>query len=259
MKRTKFALFVLILLYLFLLGPFLVIFVASFGKQAVMTFPPHGFSLEWFDKVFHQSMFLDSFWTSLYVALAATVSALLLGIPAAYAFVRHNFPGKNLLETVISSPVIVPGLVIGFALLRFFVLIGNLPVLLGLYLGHTAILIPYALRVVTASLRNFEPEVEEAAISLGAARSRSFFLVVLPNIRSGVAAAFILSFITSFNNVPVSLFLTGPGVATLPIQMLVYMEYYFDPTIAALSSILIVVTVLIVQSAEKMMGLSKYV
>ncbi|HUZ17076.1 MAG TPA: ABC transporter permease [Spirochaetia bacterium] len=259
MNRTKFALVVLIILYVFLLGPFLVIFVASFGQQAVMTFPPHGFSLKWFDKVFHQQMFLDSFWTSLYVALLATASALLLGVPAAYAFVRYNFRGKNLLETIISSPVIVPGLVIGFALLRFFVLIGNLPVLFGLYLGHTAILIPYALRVVAASLRNFDVDVEEAAVSLGAPRLRSFFLVVLPNIRAGVAAAFILSFITSFNNVPVSLFLTGPGVATLPIQMLVYMEYYFDPTIAALSSILIVVTVLIVQAAERAMGLSRYV
>jgi putative spermidine/putrescine transport system permease protein len=204
-------------------------------------------------------MFLDSFWTSLYVALLATISALLLGVPAAYAFVRYNFRGKNFLETIISSPVIVPGLVVGFALLRFFVLIGNLPVLFGLYLGHTAILIPYTLRVVGASLRNFDPDVEEAAVSLGARRSRSFFLVVLPNIRAGVAAAFILSFITSFNNVPVSLFLTGPGVATLPIQMLVYMQYYFDPTIAALSSILIVVTVLIVQTAERVMGLSRYV
>lgn len=259
MKGTRLGLVVLIIVYLFLLGPFLVIFVASFGEQAVMTFPPKGFSLKWFDTVFHQSMFLDSFWTSLYVGLAATVSALLLGIPAAYAFVRHTFRGKNLLETFISSPVIVPGLVVGFALLRFFVLIGNLPVLFGLYIGHTAILVPYALRVVAASLRNFDPDVEEAAISLGAARGRSFFLVVLPNIRAGIAAAFILSFITSFNNVPISLFLTGPGVATLPIQMLVYMEYYFDPTIAALSSILIVVTVLIVQTAERIMGLSRYV
>ena len=83
--------------------------------------------------------------------------------------------------------------------------------------------------------------------------------MILPSIKTGVVASFILAFITSFNNVPVSLFLTGPGVATLPIQMLVYMEYYFDPTIAALSSILIVFTVLIVQGAEKLIGISKYV
>ena len=85
-----------------------------------------------------------------------------------------------------------------------------------------------------------------------------FFAVVLPNIQSGLVAVFILAFITSFNNVPVSLFLTGPGVATLPIQMLVYMEYYFDPTISALSSILIVLTIIIIQSTEKLLGISKY-
>ena len=129
----------------------------------------------------------------------------------------------------------------------------------GLYFGHTAILFPYTVRVVSASLRNFDPSVEEAAISLGSSRLHTFFAVVLPNVRSGFVAAFILAFITSFNNVPISLFLTGPGVATLPIQMLVYMEYYFDPTIAALSSILIVITVVIVQTAEKLLGISQYV
>jgi putative spermidine/putrescine transport system permease protein len=158
-----------------------------------------------------------------------------------------------------SSPAIVPGLVIGFALLRYFVLVSDFPVLLGLYLGHTAILFPYTVRVISGSLRNLELAVEEAAISLGASRLRSFLLVVLPNVRAGIVAAFILAFITSFNNVPVSLFLTGPGVATLPIQMLVYMEYYFDPTIAALSSMLIVFTVALVLLTERALGLSAHI
>jgi len=134
-----------------------------------------------------------------------------------------------------------------------------MPIIVGLYLGHTAILLPYTVRVVSASLRNFDPDVEEAAVSLGSSRLFAFLSVILPNIRAGVVAAFILAFITSFNNVPVSVFLTGPGVATLPIQMLVYMEYYFDPTIAALSSIIIVITIVIVQTAEKLLGISRYV
>ena len=150
-------------------------------------------------------------------------------------------------------------LVIGFALLRFFIYVSNIPISAGLYLGHTAILLPYTVRVVSASLRNFDLFVEEAAISLGASRFFAFVSVILPNIQAGVVDAFILAFITSFNNVPVSLFLTGPGVATLPIQMLVYMEYYFDPTIAALSSIIIVITVFIVQTAERLLGISQYV
>jgi putative spermidine/putrescine transport system permease protein len=158
-----------------------------------------------------------------------------------------------------SSPAIVPGLVIGFALLRFFVYVTAMPVFLGLYIGHTAILFPYTVRVISSSLYNLDPSIEEAAISLGASRLGTFIRVVLPNVRAGVVAAFILAFITSFNNVPISLFLTGPGVATLPIQMLVYMEYYFDPTIAALSSLIILFTILIVQGAERLLGISKYV
>jgi putative spermidine/putrescine transport system permease protein len=259
MKKSKTLILILILMLVFLLGPFLVIIFASFGSEELMRFPPQGFSLKWYAKVLNIKMFQTTFWISLKVGLAATATALLLGIPVAYAMVRFRFSGKSTIELLFSSPAIVPGLVIGFSLLRFFIYIGNISIIAGLYLGHTAILLPYTVRVVSASLRNFDPAVEEAAISLGSSRLFSFLTVILPNIRSGVVAAFILAFITSFNNVPVSLFLTGPGVATLPIQMLVYMEYYFDPTIAALSSILIVITVLIVQTAEKLLGISQYV
>lgn len=258
MKNSKLLLFILILTFVFLLGPFLVILLSSFSGDATMKFPPEGLSLQWYQKVFHVKMFRTTFWVSLKTGLAATVTALLLGVPVAYSTVRYQFRGKAALELFFSSPAIVPGLVIGFSLLRFFVFTTKMPVPLGLYLGHTAILFPYTVRVVSASLRNFDPAVEEAAVSLGASRLFSFLSVVFPNIRSGLAAAFILAFITSFNNVPLSLFLTGPGVATLPIQMLVYMEYYFDPTISALSSIIIILTVLVVQSAEKLLGITKY-
>ncbi|MEO0565091.1 MAG: ABC transporter permease subunit, partial [Chloroflexota bacterium] len=121
------------------------------------------------------------------------------------------------------------------------------------------ILFPYSVRVTSVSLRNLDPAVEEAAVSLGCNRLRAFLLVVLPNIRSGIAAAFILGFITSFNNVPVSLFLSGPGVTTLPVSMLSYMEYYFDPTIAALSTVLVIFSIVLVQTAERLLGLSRFV
>ncbi len=259
MKESRFLLFSLVFLYVFLIGPFFLIFLTSFGSESIMTFPPKGFSLRWFAKVFTVRMFLDSFWISLWIGILSTLTALILGVPVAYALVRHSFPAKGVVEVVFSSPAVVPGIVIGFALLRFFILMGNFPLVTGLFLGHTVILLPYTVRVVSAALRNFDPSVEEAAVSLGASPFRAFFLVVLPNIRAGVIAAFILAFITSFNNVPISLLLTGPGIATLPIQMLIYMEYYFDPTIAALSTLLILLTILIVQGAEKALGISQYV
>ena len=258
MKNSKFIISITAIMFVFLIGPFIVIIISSFSGDAIMRFPPNGFSMQWYDKVLNIEMFRTTFWMSLKTGLAATFTALILGVPVAYTNVRYRYPGKSKLELFFSSPAIVPGLVIGFSLLRFFIYVTRVPVLLGLYLGHTAILLPYTVRVVSASLRNFDQGIEEAAVSLGSSPIHAFFAVVLPNIQSGLVAAFILAFITSFNNVPVSLFLTGPGVATLPIQMLIYMEYYFDPTISALSSIIIVITVIIVQSAEKLLGISKY-
>ena len=258
MKISKFLIVIAAIMFLFLIGPFIIIILSSFSSDTVMRFPPEGFSLKWYDKVLNIDMFRTTFWVSLKTGLLATLTALIIGVPVAYANVRYRYFGKGAVELLFSSPAIVPGLVIGFALLRFFIYVTQVPVMVGLYLGHTAILFPYTVRVVSSSLRNFDVGVEEAAVSLGSSPVHAFFAVVFPNIRSGIVAAFILAFITSFNNVPISLFLTGPGVATLPIQMLIYMEYYFDPTISALSSIIIIFTVLIVQTAEKLLGISKY-
>lgn len=243
----------------FLLGPFLVVFVAAFGQERSLRFPPSSFTLEWFGRVLHQQMFVDGFRTSLVVAVVSTLGALLIGIPLAYATARFDFRGKGLVQLLATAPVIVPELVVGLALLRYFVLTAQLPILPSLLIGHTALLIPYAVRVVLASLANVPIDVEQAAVSLGASRLGAFLRVVLPNIRSGMLAAAVLAFITSFNNVSVSLFLTGPGIATLPIQMLVYMEYYYDPSIAALSTLLILFTMLVVQATERVLGLSRYV
>ncbi len=259
MRRSPWLYASLALVYVILLGPYLIIFVAAFGSEATLAFPPAGFSLRWFVNVFETSQFVSSFWLSLQLGLLSTFIALLLGVPIAYALVRFRFPGRGIVETIFSAPILIPGLVIGFSMLRTFVLLGNFNVFTGLLIGHIAILFPYSVRVVSSSLRNLDPAIEEAAISLGAGRLRSFLLVVLPNIRSGIGAAFLLAFIVSFNNVPVSLFLTGPGVTTLPISMLVYMEYYFDPTIAALSTLLIIFTVILVQGAERLLGLSRFV
>ena len=258
MRRSPFLVIVFSLVLVFLIGPFLIILISSVSGDASMSFPPDGFSLRWYVKVFNIDMFRTTFAISLQTGLAATATALVLGIPVAYVVNRYRFPGKNAIEVFFAAPAIGPGLVIGFSLLRFFVYATRMPVMLGLYLGHTAMLFPYTVRVVSASLKNFDVAVEEAAVSLGSSRLHAFFSIVFPNVRSGVAAAFVLAFITSFNNVPISLFLTGPGVATLPIQMLIYMEYYFDPTISALSSIIIVLTVLVVQTAEKLLGITHY-
>lgn len=258
MTSSRFPRIMLWLTLAFLVGPFLVVFIAAFGGEATLRFPPTSFSTQWFGKVFTVESFRASFLTSLSLGLAATVLALALGVPVAYALSRYRLPGAALVQTLLTSPALVPGLVTGLALLQYVVNLGG-AVYPSLLAAHTALLLPYVVRVVSTSLVNLRPDIEEAAISLGATRLGAFRSVVLPNIRGGVAAAAILAFITSFDQVAVSLFLTGPGVSTLPISMLTFMEYNYDPTIAALSTLLIVFSIAVVLIFERVLGLSRYV
>ncbi|UCH24357.1 MAG: ABC transporter permease [Trueperaceae bacterium] len=257
MRTARFPFVVLIFLMIFLIGPFLVVLVASFGGDPSLRFPPTSFSLEWFREALEQRSFIRGFDVSIRVAVLSTLASLLVGIPLAYALARYEFPGKAAVELIATLPVIIPQLVVGLALLKYLIITTDLPVIPSLVVGHTTLLIPYAVRITLASLRNVPLDIEQAAVSLGASRSTAFFKVVLPNIRDGVLTAFILAFILSFNNVPVSLFLTDVGVATLPIQMLVYMEYNFDPSIAALSTLLILFSTAVVFAAERVIGLSQ--
>lgn len=242
----------------FLLGPFVIIVLAGFSAGESLTFPPQGLSWRWYAHVFTVQEFRDSFWLSVGIGFVATLSALILGVPVAYAISRHRLPMAEAIRTLVTAPIIVPAIIAGLSLLKYFVLVFDMPVVITLFLAHTALIVPYAVRVVSASLDNLRTDIEEASILLGRSRLSTFFVVVLPNIRSAILAAFVLSFITSFNQVPVSLFLTGPGISMLPIQMLWYMEYTYDPSIAALSALLATGSIILVFAAERLLGLSKY-
>jgi putative spermidine/putrescine transport system permease protein len=259
MMQRLLAPLTLALVMLFLIGPFIIIVAASFSAGETLAFPPQGLSLKWIAKVFSVESFRESFAISLFLAVGGTLAALAMGIPAAYAMSRYRLPGAETVRFMVSLPIIVPGIIVGLALLRYFVLPLNVPVILALFVAHTALVLPYAVRVVSASLHNLRSDMEEAAVLLGASRPGAFFRVVLPNIRGGIMSAFILGFVTSFNQVPVSLFLSGPGVRTLPIDMLGYMEIVFDPSIAALSSLLAFLSITIVFAAERFLGFSRYV
>jgi len=153
-------------------------------------------------------------------------------------------------------PVLVPELVLGFSLLKNLAFQFNAPIFLSLIIGHTILILPYVIRVISASLASFDFSIEEAAISLGSPPLKTFFTVLLPNVRSGVIAAFILAFITSVNDVSISIFLTGPGISTLPIQLLAHMEQFFDPTVASVSVLLMVLTVAVMAIVERTLGLT---
>lgn len=245
-----------VLVYLFLLGPLVIILGAALSDTTYLTFPPQGLSFRWFENIFGVSQFRRTMVTSLQVGITATTLALLIGIPAAYAMNRYRVQLPGWLSTLFVLPVLVPEIVFGFSLLKTVAVGWGAPIMVSLIVGHTLLVLPYTVRVVGASLASFDFSVEEAAISLGSPPLRTFFTIVLPNVRSGVIAAFILAFITSLNDVSTSLFLTGPGVSTLPISILAYVEQFFDPTVASVSVLLMVFTVGVMAIVERTLGLS---
>lgn len=258
-RRTNHTLVAILtaLVYLFLVGPLVVIAVSSFGKEEYLQFPITGFTTKWFFHMFKVGDFVPACVMSLEIAALATVLALAIGVPAAYAYSRHEFPGKAAINVIFQSPVLIPGIVMGFVLMRYIVALFNLPIFASLLVGHTLLCIPYVMRNVASALQNVDVSVEEAALSLGATRTQMLTGIVLPNIKSGMLAACILSVINSFNNVPLSVFLSGPGTTLLPIAMLNYVEYHFDPTVAALSTALMGVTIIVMIVVDKTMGLDK--
>ena len=245
-----------VLVFLFLVGPLVIVVGAALSDTTFLTFPPQGLSLRWFENIFAIDAFRRTILTSLQVALISTFVALLIGIPASYAMSRYRIQLPGWLSTLFVLPVLVPELVLGFSLLKNVAFQFNAPIFLSLIVGHTILILPYLIRVISASLASFDFSIEEAAISLGSPPLKTFFTVLLPNVRSGVIAAFILAFITSINDVSISIFLTGPGISTLPIQLLAHMEQFFDPTVASVSVMLMVLTVAVMAIVERTLGLT---
>ena len=254
MKRSKFLLVLTIAAYVFLLGPMVVMVGASFTTAKALKFPPEGFTLAWYANSLKLSSFADGFRVSLSVSLLGTVIAMLIGVPAAYAMNRYQYPGKQLLGNIFISPTIIPAIVLGFALLKSFVPRVGGSIYTGLLIGYALIALPYVIRTTSSALSNFDFAIEEAAISLGANWAKAFVLSVVPNIRSGLMSAFILAFINAFNDVSIGVFVSGPGVLTLPMAMLGYAETRMDPTIAAMAVMLMLMTMALMFIAEKLLG-----
>jgi putative spermidine/putrescine transport system permease protein len=245
-----------VLVYIFLTGPLIIVVGAALSDTTYLTFPPQGLTLHWFVRIFEIGAFRNTIITSLQIAFLSTALALAIGIPAAYALNRYRVQLPSWLSTLFVLPILVPEIVLGFSLLRSVAAGMNAPIYASLLIGHTLIVLPYCVRVISASLSSFDFSVEEAAISLGSPPARTFFTIVLPNVRSGVIAAFILAFITSINDVSTSIFLTGPGISTLPIQILAHVEQFFDPVIASVSVLLMFLTVAVMAIVERTLGLT---
>lgn len=256
MRRYKGLTVVAVLVFAFLFIPLLIIAVTAFGTENTIAFPIKGFTLDWFGKAVGSASFKNAFLLSLKVAAIATLLALLVGIPAAYALSRYSIRGRKFIKSFFLSPTIVPGIVVGYALFQFIVIKLRIPVFQGLLLGHFLVVLPYIIRVVGGALEQFDFSIEEVAWSLGCNKVQAFFKIVLPNISSGIISSFLLAFINSFNNIPVSMFLSGPGVTTLPTSLMSYVEMNYDPTVSAVSVMLMLATIGIMFIVEKTLGIS---
>jgi len=247
------------LVFGYLMLPVVVIALASFSRTSYLTVPPKGLTLRWFGAVLGDPEYVQAMVMSLILALVATAGSLVAGVAASYALIRRRVRGGALVSALLNAPLVFPGVVIGVALLQFYAALRMNGTLLGLAVAHVVITVPYVVRAVTASLQGIDPELESAARVLGASGPVAFFTVTLPLIRPGVAAGALFSFIVSFDNVPVSIFLLGPGQMTLPVKIFTAIEYGVDPSIAAVSTMLIALTGVGLAVAERWIGFHRFV
>lgn len=256
LRKNKWLTMLAIVMFLFLFLPLIIIVVTSFGTEAIITFPIKGFTIDWYIMALTSKAFMSSLQLSLIIGVVATLIALIVGIPSAYVLSRDHFKGKKFLNAFFLSPTLIPGIVVGYSIFQMIVVNLRLPIIPGLIIGHFLISVPYVIRVVGSSMEQVDVSIEEAAWTLGCTKKRAFVTVLLPNIASGIFAAFMLAFVNSFNNVPVSMFLSGPGVTMLPTTLLSYMEFNYDPSVSALSVILMFVTIGVMIVIEKSTGLA---
>jgi putative spermidine/putrescine transport system permease protein len=235
----------------FMAAPGLIVVVNAFNASPFSIWPPTGFTLDWFRRGIFYAPFQRGLVHSLWIGVGSSVLALGVGMPIAYALSRLAFRGRRLLRAVIAGPLVIPRVAIGFALFVLFLvtrsgLYGTLP---GLTLAHTILTLPFVVAILAANLGEIDPILEEAARDQGAGPVQAFRLVVLPQLRGGLIVAGLFAFITSFDEVEASLFLAKPAVNTLPIEMYLYLDQYQDPTLAAVSTLLIGFSVLLMLTA----------
>ncbi|GGE53054.1 polyamine ABC transporter permease [Agaricicola taiwanensis] len=239
----------------FLVLPLVVIIGASLTTSKFLAFPPEGLTLRWYEVVISDPTYVASFVTSTLLAAAATLVALLLALPAAIAIARFDFPGKATFSGILLSPLVLPHLVLGAALLQFGAPLGLTRNFTALLVGHVVIITPFILRTVLPLLTQDQRSLEEASRDLGAGPFETFFLVTLPQIRSGVVSGAIFAFITSFINVELSIFNTTGELNTIPVQLFNYVQYSIDPSIAAVSAATILAAVAAIIVIDLTIGL----
>jgi putative spermidine/putrescine transport system permease protein len=247
--------FVTFLALALILGPILIVIVFAFSAGEYLAFPPPGFSLRWFREFFTIPEMRGAFLLSLVLAFFAACAASLLGLLGAIYAARRRGWLSGLLQAFFMAPLVFPTIILGLALLLLYRSIG-MWVTPGLFMAHVVVCFPYAFRVTLASLQSFDVTLEEAGQSLGASPLRSFLLITLPNIWPGLVSGWLFAFVVSFGELNTALFLTGPGVVTLPIEIFSYLQFQGSQlVVAAASALQVVVIILILALADRLIGM----
>lgn len=242
---------------LFLLAPLVVVIAVSFSASPVFNLPPPSWSVRWYERLWRLRDFWPAVRTSLEIAALSTAISLVLGTLCAIAVERGRFPGRDALVTFAVSPLMMPGLVVGVAMLQMLRQIGFRDAWTGLLIGHIVITLPYVMRTVLASLSLFDFALIDAARTLGCSYPRALLKVMVPVLAPAFLTSGLFAFLASMDNYPISIFLTDARTKTLPVQILTYLEETPDPTIAAISTGLIVMTIVVLLVADRLVGLRR--
>ena len=241
----------------FVLAPLLIICLVAFTPENTLSLPTTGISLRWFKAVFAHPDFVASFWNSIWLATLSATLSVALAVPAGLAISRLVFPGRDALNALFLSPLIIPHLVLGVAFLRLFALVGATGSFAWLVATHIVIVTPYVLRLVLAALSGLDRSAEQAAMTLGASSWTTFRRVTAPMILPGITGGWLLAFINSFDELTMSIFVTAPATVTLPVRMYMYATESIDPMMAAVSALMIALTAVAMLVLDRAFGLDK--
>jgi putative spermidine/putrescine transport system permease protein len=241
----------------FLMTPLLVTVAVSFGSSSVFTLPPPDWSLRWYQKLANTRGLLPALLVSLQVAAISTGIAMVLGTLCAIAVVRGRFPGRESILTFLVSPLMLPGLVIGIAMLQGFKAMGLREIYLSLIVAHVVITLPYVVRTVVGALSLFDFSLIDAARTLGCSYPTALVRVLVPALGPAFLTSGMFAFLASVENYPISIFFTDAWTKTLPIQMLQYVDEQPDPTIAAISAGMVLLAILALIVGDRLVGLRK--
>ncbi len=242
---------------IFLIAPLLVTIATSLSPSPVFALPTNGLSWTWYRRAAALEGLFPSILLSLEVAACATVAALLLATPAAIGVVRGRFPGREAVITFLISPLMLPGLVLGIAMLQSFRAAGLHEAVSSLLLAHIIVVLPFVMRTLVAGLSLFDFALIDAARTLGLSYPGAILKVMTPVLAPSFLTGALFGFLASVDNYPVSIFLTDVYHRTLPIQLLQYLGESPDPAIAAVSTLVIALTVLVLLAGDRLVGLDR--